>query len=185
MALWEVRKESSNKDAKRQRRKGVNIMELKFKVQTKIQKPVEEVFKAVQDPEKLSGYFTNGGASAPLVEGTTVEWADTPGQEKISFPVEVEKVVPNELIVLRWQGTKDKLNRVEMNFKTTGPDETLVTIGESGWDATQEDLNGSYMNCMGWSQMLSALKAYTEYGINLRKGAYTGLYKAEDKAVKA
>jgi hypothetical protein len=32
--------------------------------------------------------------------------------------------------------------------------------------------------------MLSALKAYTEYGINLRKGAYTGLYRAEDKAAK-
>jgi len=41
-------------------------MELKFQVQTKIQKPVAEVFDAVQNPEKLSGYFTNGGASAPL-----------------------------------------------------------------------------------------------------------------------
>lgn len=162
-------------------------MELKFQVQIKIQKPVEEVFMAVHDPEKLSGYFTNGGASAPLVEGTTVQWAfaDTPGEEKMSFPVEVEKVVPNELIVLLWQGTNDKMNRVEMNFKKTGPDETLVAIGESGWEATQEDLNSSYGNCMGWSQMLSALKAYTEYGINLRKGAYTGLHKAEDKAVKA
>jgi uncharacterized protein YndB with AHSA1/START domain len=160
-------------------------MELKFQVQTKIQKPVEEVFKAVQDPEKLSGSFTNGGASAPLVEGTTVQWAfaDTPGDEKISFPVTVTKVVPNELIVFSWQGTKDKQNRVEMNFKKTGPDETLVTIGESGWEPTQDDLNSSYGNCMGWSQMLSALKAYVEYGINLRKGAYTGLYKAEDKAV--
>ena len=161
-------------------------MELKFKVQTKIQKPVEEVFKAVEDADKLSGYFTNAGASEPLVEGTTVEWAfaDTPGEKIGPFPVEVEKVVPNELIVLRWQGTKDKLNRVEMSFQKTGPEETLVTIGESGWDATQDDLNSSYGNCMGWSQMLSALKAYTEYGINLRKGAYTGLYKAEDKAVK-
>ena len=42
-------------------------MELKFKVQTKIQKPVAEVFDAVYSPEKLSGYFTNGGASAPLM----------------------------------------------------------------------------------------------------------------------
>ena len=36
------------------------------------------------------------------------------------------------------------------------------------------------MNCYGWSQMVSALKAYTEYNINLRKGAYEGLYKKED-----
>lgn len=161
-------------------------MDLKFQVQTKIQKPVEEIFKAVHDPDKLSGYFTNGGASSPLNEGTTVQWAfaDTPGEE-ISFPVTVEKVVPNELIVLRWQGNEGKRNRVEMNFEKTGPEETLVKISESGWEESQEDLNSSYGNCMGWAQMLSALKAYVEYGINLRKGAYTGLYKAEDKAVSS
>jgi hypothetical protein len=33
--------------------------------------------------------------------------------------------------------------------------------------------------------MLSALKAYTEYGIDLRKGAYTGLYKREDYVTTA
>jgi hypothetical protein len=38
---------------------------------------------------------------------------------------------------------------------------------------------------MGWSQMLSAMKAYVEYGINLRKGAYGGLYKVEEKKTQA
>jgi hypothetical protein len=28
--------------------------------------------------------------------------------------------------------------------------------------------------------MIFALKAYVEYGIDLRKGAFTGLYKIED-----
>jgi len=50
-------------------------MELKFTVMTKIQKPIAEVFDAVYNPEKLSGYFTNGGASAPLDEETTVQAA--------------------------------------------------------------------------------------------------------------
>ncbi len=157
-------------------------MELKFKVLIKIQKPVEDVFDAVHDPAKLSGYFTNGGASAPLNEGTTVQWAfaDNPDEEKLSFPVEVEKVIPNELIVIRWEGAKNRQTRVEMNFERTDAEETLVKISESGWKETQEDLDRSYLNCMGWSQMLSALKAYVEYGVNLRKGAYTGLYKASD-----
>ena len=159
-------------------------MELIFQVQTKIQKPVEEVYDAVYDPKKLSGYFTNGGASAPLEGGTTVEWAfdDTPGQEKFSFPVEVVESITNQKIVIKWQGTKEKMNTVEMNFESTGDNETLVKISESGWESNQEDLNRSYGNCMGWSQMLSALKAFTEYGIDLRKGAYSGLYKPEDKA---
>jgi hypothetical protein len=91
-------------------------MELKFKVQTKIQKPVSEVFDAVYNPSKLSGYFTNGGASAPLDEGTTVEWAfaDNPGDEKHRFPVKVTKVIPNELIELSWEGAKELFTKVEM-----------------------------------------------------------------------
>jgi uncharacterized protein YndB with AHSA1/START domain len=157
-------------------------MELKFQVQTKIQKPIEEVFDAVHNPDKLSGYFTNGGASAPLHEGTTVEWAfaDNPGDEKMKFPVTVEKVIPNELIVLIWKGAKTHDTRVEMGFEKTGPEETLVKISETGWNENQEDLDSSYGNCYGWSHMIFALKAYAEYGIDLRKGAFTGLYKMED-----
>jgi uncharacterized protein YndB with AHSA1/START domain len=52
-------------------------MELRFQVYGKIAKPVAEVFDAVYNPSKLSGYFTTGGASAPLVEGSTVTW-DSP-----------------------------------------------------------------------------------------------------------
>lgn len=152
-------------------------MQLKFKVQTKIQKPIAEVFDAVYNPSKLSGYFTNGGASAPLDEGTTVEWAfaDNPDEEKIQFPVSVKEMIKNELIVLGWEGSPGLETRIEMRFTADG-DDTIVAITESGWKENQDDLNRSYGNCMGWSQMVFALKAFTEYGINLRKGAYTGLY---------
>ena len=49
---------------------------------------------------------------------------------------------------------------------------TLVRIAEEGWRETPAGLKASYGNCMGWSQMLSALKANLEYGVNLRTGAY-------------
>ncbi|MEP6704605.1 MAG: SRPBCC domain-containing protein [Acidobacteriota bacterium] len=157
-------------------------MDLKFQVQTKIQKPIEEVFDAVYNPQKLSGYFTTGGATAPLEEGTQVEWAfaDNPGDEEHKFPVKVEKVVANELIVLGWEGAEGLQTRVEIQFEKAGPSDTIVRISEAGWRETQDDLNRSYMNCFGWGQMLSALKAYTEYGINLRKGAFEGLYKTSE-----
>ena len=156
-------------------------MELKFRVQTKIQRPVAEVFDAVYNPSKLSGYFTNGVASAPLDEGTTVEWAlaDNPGDEKVKFPVDVKTVIPNELIELGWEGAKGLQTHVEMRFEADG-DDTIVRISETGWRETQDDLNSSYLNCYGWGQMLCCLKAFTEYGINLRKGAFEGLYKPED-----
>jgi uncharacterized protein YndB with AHSA1/START domain len=150
-------------------------MDLKFTVRTGIQKPVADVFDAVYNPAKLAGYFTTGGASAPLDEGTTVQWkfADYHGADDEGFPVTVTRVVPNELIVLEWAGEKDRPeNVVEMHFRPLDDNSTLVSISEGGWSESQTGLNMSYGNCMGWSHMLSALKAYTEHGINLREGAY-------------
>ena len=140
-------------------------MQLKFKVQAKIQKPVAEVFDAVYNPKKLSAYFTTGGASAPLDPGTTVTWdfADFPG----AFPVHVKEVVPNRLIAFEW----DK-QRVEMTFEPLSDNNTLLSISEGEWPETQKGLDQSYGNCHGWTQMSCALKAYVEHGINLREGFY-------------
>ena len=33
-------------------------------------------------------------------------------------------------------------------------------------------LQASYGNCQGWAQMLCAMKAWVEHGINLREGFY-------------
>lgn len=153
-------------------------MELKFQVKIKIQRPVAEVFDAVYNPEKLSGYFTNGGASGPLDPGATVEWrfADNPGQEPIAGNVTVTQMVPNELIVFEWMGGGDHLTQVGMIFKKAGEHEAIIEIGETGWRDTQEDLDRSYGNCFGWSGMICGLKAYLEYGVDLRKGAFGGLY---------
>jgi uncharacterized protein YndB with AHSA1/START domain len=150
-------------------------MDLKFKVMIHVGRPVGEVFEAVADPKQLSSYFTTGGASARLEQGATVMWDfhDFPG----AFPVEVDEVVPNEKIVFRWdpaEGDKpaDYKTTVTMSFRPTDDNRTLVEIEEKGWRDTETGLQGSYGNCMGWSQMLCALKAWVEYGINLREGAY-------------
>lgn len=146
-------------------------MDLKFTVRAKIQRPVAEVFGAVQKPEKLSRYFTTGSASAPLTEGATVIWrfADYPGD----IPVEVTKVVPNQLIELQWKAQDGDYNTlVEMTFEALNERSTLITISESGWKATSEGLKSSYSNCEGWTNMACCLKGYLEHGINLREGMY-------------
>ena len=146
-------------------------MELKFQVSAKIAKPVEEVFDAVYDPKKLGSYFTTGGASAPLDEGTTVTWsfADYPG----AFPVQVREVVKNEKIVLEWEAHERDYNTIAvLTFEAIDDSSTLVRVSESGWKGEQEDLDSSYMNCMGWSQMLCHMKAWVEHGINLREFFY-------------
>jgi len=148
-----------------------NGMTLEFRVNGRIGKPVAEVFDAVVNPKKLSGYFTTiGGASGPLVEGTTVTWWNM-------APVIVDKVEENALIVFRWDAMVDEgeapyKTRVEMRFKQLDDGGTMVTIAETGWRDNERGQKASYMNCEGWSQMLACMKAYVEYGINLRDGYY-------------
>jgi uncharacterized protein YndB with AHSA1/START domain len=160
-------------------------MDLRFQVQAKISRPRDEVFDAVYNPSKLSGYFTTGGANGPLAEGTTVIWrfADFPGD----VPVTVKKVVPGQSIVLEWAASEydqfDMENhqlppeagyntRVEMTFESLSPGTTLVKVAESGWRENQKALNSSYGNCQGWTHMTCCLKAWIEHGINLRDGFF-------------
>lgn len=160
-------------------------MDLKFRVAARISRPVHEVFEAVADPDKLSHYFTTGGAKGRLEQGATVTWDfhDFPG----AFPVQVIEVVPDQKIVLQWQANEGEPPNVEggemkeSDYKTTvtmsfSPldDEarTLVEIKEEGWRENQGALDASYGNCQGWSQMLCALKVWIEHGINLRADMY-------------
>jgi uncharacterized protein YndB with AHSA1/START domain len=162
-------------------------MEFAFTVAVKIQKPIDEVFDAVYNPKKLSGYFTNGGASAPLDEGTVVTWAFADHPDKpISFPVTVKKLVKNQRIEFSWGASEGDYDPktgdlpsgggyetlVEMTFESLGPKETLITIREGNWRNTEGGLKGSYQNCGGWMHMSMCLKAYLEYGINLRRGSF-------------
>ena len=161
-------------------------MDLKFRVAARISRPVHEVFEAVADPQQLSHYFTTGGAKGRLESGATVTWDfhDYPG----AFPVEVVEVMQDEKIVLRWAASEgeppnlsdsDGMVRetsyqttVTMTFKPTEDGRTLVEIEEKGWRETEAGLQASYGNCMGWSQMLAALKMWVEHRVNLREGAY-------------
>ncbi len=146
-------------------------MELKFQVHTKIRKPIREVFDAVRNPTKLSKYFTTGGANGPMETGVTVNWSfhEPPVPP---FPVHVIKVDENKLIVFEWDATDDYKTRVEIAFESLGPSVTLVRISESGWREDEKGVKGSYDNCGGWAQMLCCMKAFLEFGINLREGAY-------------
>jgi uncharacterized protein YndB with AHSA1/START domain len=143
-------------------------MTLQAQVQLKIRKPVAQVFDAVVDHRKLAGYFIEVG-SGPLVSGTTVTWKFPELDE--AFPVSVRDVVPHERLVLEWGsmlGGPD--NRVELVFTPLGGGETMVQATESGWPETPEGVKASQGNAGGWMFMLSALKGYLEYGINLRAG---------------
>src|SRR6185369_1973483 len=130
-------------------------MDPTFRVFIIVNKPRHQVFEAVADPKELSAYFTTGGASARLEQGTTVTWdfADFPG----AFPVHVTEVVPDEKIVFNWQANEpdsDYQVEVVMNFADVegDPKRTKVEVSESGWHSSDAAVKASYGNCMGWAQ---------------------------------
>ncbi|MBK6707730.1 MAG: SRPBCC domain-containing protein [Sphingomonadales bacterium] len=147
-----------------------------FTVFIYVSRPPAEVYEAVADPAILSHYFTTGGAHGRLETGGTVTWdfADFPG----AFPVDVISADEKGDIELQWAANDPDASEP---YKTTvifsfepvdGGRRTKVSISESGWPDTPGGRRASYGNCMGWSQMLAALKCWVEHGINLREGAY-------------
>jgi uncharacterized protein YndB with AHSA1/START domain len=139
-----------------------------FQVQLKIRRPVAQVFEAVVDPAKLSGYFVKS-SSGPLAEGSTVSWSFAEAPEP--FPVVVSEVIPNERIRFSWPAEDGAYQTlVEMNFEPLDETNTMVRIKETGWRETPGGIRASYSNSGGWMHMMCCLKAYLEYDINLRAG---------------
>ncbi len=61
---------------------------------------------------------------------------------------------------------------VEMTLTEKENNSTLVSITEKSMENDEKGLKWLSGNSFGWSNFLSCLKAYVEYGINLRKGAF-------------
>lgn len=142
-------------------------MTLQSQVQLKIRKPVAQVFDAVVDHRKLAGYFIEVG-SGPLAAGATVTWKFPELDE--AFPVTGREVIPHERLVFTWGAMTGGENSVAFVFKPMNGEETMVQVTESGWPDTPEGVKASQGNAGGWMFMLTALKGYLEYGINLRAG---------------
>lgn len=143
-----------------------------FTVQTKISRPVSDVFDAVVNDKRLCRYFADE-SSGPLVEGQKVVWQ---WQEWGSFPVQVTKVVTDRLIELQldstdWKKTEDNGYKVTVTFEfeALSDNETMLSISEAGWHLDEPSgRKASYENCGGWQHMALCLKASLEHDIDLR-----------------
>ena len=64
-----------------------------------------------------------------------------------------------------------------MKLSTVGDNFTLVKISEKSMENNEAGLKWLSGNSFGWSNFLACLKAYLEYGINLRKGSFDFMKK--------
>ncbi len=141
-----------------------------YTVQTKILRPVADVFDAIISREKMEKYFVNA-SSTDLIEGQTVTWKwDHYGENTVV----VRKIIKNKLIELaldskEWEKTHNESYEVLVIFEFDELDDgTMLSISEQGWKTDADGLKGSHDNCGGWTHMAMCLKAHIEYGIDLR-----------------
>ena len=143
-----------------------------YTVQTKILRPVADVFDAVVSKDRLCRYFTDE-ASGDLLEGEVIRWRWD--HFHATLPVRVSRIVRNERIELTldskaWEKSQDDAYdvRVVMEFEATDDGHTMLSISEEGWKADRDGQKASHENCSGWTHMAMCLKAWIEHGIDLR-----------------
>lgn len=141
--------------------------ELTIKAAIQILKPIPEVFEAIVDPKKMSNYFIAEG-SGRMEEGKEIEWKFP--EFDMQFPITVGKIEKDKYVSYYWE-VNEKKNLVEITLSSFGKD-TVVTITEKGMENNEEGISWLMGNTEGWANFLACLKAYLEYGINLRKGAF-------------
>ncbi|MGK7391905.1 MAG: SRPBCC domain-containing protein [Candidatus Cyclobacteriaceae bacterium M2_1C_046] len=143
--------------------------QLQINTALQISRPKEEVFKAIVDPQKMSGYFILE-STGPMEEGSRLTWRFPEFEERVS--VSVLKVTPHEKISFEWEGVKGKLLQVDIALSDRPNNNTLVRISEGKMENNEEGITWLTRNTEGWANFLACLKAYLEHDINLRNGAF-------------
>lgn len=141
---------------------------LEIKVALQISKPIDVVFETIVNPEKMSNYFISK-SSGFMEEGKVLIW-NFP-EFDMDYSVRVGKIEVNKYISYYWNSEVKELF-VEISLESQANGSTLVSIRETGMSNDKEGLKWLSGNSFGWSNFLACLKAYLEYNINLRKGAF-------------
>ncbi|WP_179344904.1 SRPBCC domain-containing protein [Winogradskyella ursingii] len=145
-------------------------MKLESNAAIQIQKPIEKVFEGIVNPDIMTKYFISE-SSGWLETGKELIWKFPEFEEK--FPITEVKVENNKSISFVW----DPETVVLITLKSLPDNTTLVRVNETGKVLTEDNLKWALENSGGWANFLACMKAYLEYGIQLRKGAFDYLRK--------
>ncbi len=146
----------------------MNDQTLEIKTAIQILKPIHEVFEAIVDPAKMSNYFISR-SSGRMEEGKNLIWGFP--EFEMDVPVKIGKIEKDKHISYYWDVDKEPL-LVEMALEVYKNNSTIVTITEKSKNNNEAGINWLKGNTEGWANFLACLKAYLEYGINLRTGAF-------------
>ncbi|TVZ59204.1 uncharacterized protein YndB with AHSA1/START domain [Flavobacteriaceae bacterium MAR_2010_105] len=145
-------------------------MKLESNATIQIQKPIEEVFDGIVNPEKMTKYFISE-STGRLETGKEVMWKFPEFEDK--FPITEIKIENTSEISFVW----DPETIVSIKLEKLPDDSTIVRVNENGKELNEANLKWALENSGGWANFLACMKAYLEYGIELRKGAFDFMKK--------
>jgi uncharacterized protein YndB with AHSA1/START domain len=142
---------------------------LTIKASLKVLKSPHEVYEAIVDPGKMTNYFISK-SSGRMEAGKELTW-EFPEMD-MRFPVQVEKTEQDRFISFSWIDPEENKTLVEITLKPVNTNETFVSVTEGSRPADEKGIEWYGRNTEGWANFLACLKAWIEYGIHLRKGAF-------------
>lgn len=146
------------------------MMKLIAKATIQIQKPIDEVFEGIVNPENMTKYFISE-SSGRLETGKELIWKFSESPDEC--PVKEVKVETNRSVSFVW----DDETVVNITLESQHDKSTVVKVTEDGKAYSEDNLKWVIGNTEGWANFLACMKAYLEYGIFLRKGAFDFMRK--------
>lgn len=140
-------------------------MRLVAKATIQIQKPIEDVFEGIVNPEKMTKYFISE-SNGRMETGKELIWKFPEFPDEV--PVKDIKIKNNRSISFVW----DDETIVNITLETQVDKSTVVKVTEDGKTYSEDNLKWAIGNTEGWANFLACMKAYLEYNIQLRKGAF-------------
>tara|TARA_R110002012_G_scaffold113174_1_gene259158 strand:- start:296 stop:733 length:438 start_codon:yes stop_codon:yes gene_type:complete len=145
-------------------------MRLESNATIQIQKPIEIVFEGIIKPSQMTKYFISE-SSGRLESGKDVIWKFPEFDDK--FLISEIRIETNSSISFVW----DPETVVNIKLEKLQDNSTLVRVNENGKELNDDNLKWALENSGGWANFLACMKAYLEYGIQLRKGAFDFMRK--------
>lgn len=146
------------------------MMKLIVKTCIQIQRPINEIFESIVNPDRMKHYFIGEG-SGRLEQGKEVIWKWREFPEE--FSVNVVKIVENKEVSFIW----DSETVVNITLEEQPDRSVVVQVVEGDKELNENNLKWYGGNSEGWANFLACMKAYLEYGINLRLGAFDFMKK--------
>jgi uncharacterized protein YndB with AHSA1/START domain len=134
------------------------------KAEMLIRRPVDEVFQAFVDPAITTKFwFTKSSGNLETGKDVKWEWA----MYGVSANVHVIEVEENQRILIEWEEPYG-YTPVEWIFSPRGTNSTFLSITNTGFQGTPDDIVKQAIDAMGgFTIVLCGLKALLEHNIEL------------------